>query len=159
LKQLEFSGMEGQLCFPTMEFSKKGRYEISGIVTNRMASGEEVIFWYRGRCGKGGEFNGVMKEDLCGGKLPSGRFGENAAWWAIMVLAFNVNSAMKRLVLGGRWVTKRLKAIRFALIHVAGWVMERSRQLIVRLAQDHPSNGILFDARAQILCLAHGPPS
>lgn len=159
LKQLEFSGMENQLCFPTMGFGEKGRYKISGIVTNRMIAGEELIFWYRGRCGKGEEFHGVMKEDLCGGKLPSGRFGENAAWWAIMVLAFNLNSAMKRLVLGGRWVSKRLKAIRFALIHVAGWVMERSRQLIVRLAQDHPSSGILFDARAQILSLAHGPPS
>jgi hypothetical protein len=72
-----------------------------------------------------------MKEDLAGGKLPSGKFGENAAWWAIMVLAFNLNSAMKRLVFGGSWLGKRLKAIRFSLIPVAGRVMERSRQLIV----------------------------
>ena len=40
-------------------------------------------------------------------------FGANAAWWAISVLAFNLNSAMKRLVLGGQWVAKRLKAVRF----------------------------------------------
>jgi hypothetical protein len=28
-------------------------------------------------------------------------FGENAAWWWIMVLAFNLNAALKSLVLGG----------------------------------------------------------
>jgi hypothetical protein len=33
-----------------------------------------------------------MKEDLAGGRLPSSRFGANAAWWGIMVLAFNLNS-------------------------------------------------------------------
>jgi hypothetical protein len=158
LKQLEFSGMERQLPFPTMEFGEKGRYKISGIVANRTIPGDELVWWYRGRCGKGEETHSVMKEDLGGGKLPSGKFGENAAWWAIMILAFNLNSAMKRLVLGGQWVTKRLKAIRFALINVAGRVIERSRQLIVRLARGHPSNGILFDARARILNLAHGPP-
>ncbi len=99
-----------------------------------------------------------MKEDLAGGKFPSGDFGENAAWWAIMILAFNLNAAMKRLVLGEGWVSKRLKAIRFALINLPGRIMERSRQLIVRLACGHPSNEILFDARKRIICLANGPP-
>ncbi len=111
-----------------------------------------------GRLWKGEQAHSVMKEDLAGGRFPSGRFGENAAWWAIMVIAFNLNSAMKRLVLGGQWLGKRLKAIRFSLIHVAGRVMERSRQLIVRLARSHPSTEILLDARRRILALAHGPP-
>ena len=39
-----------------------------------------------------------MKEDLAGGKLLSGDFGENAAWWGITALAFNLNVAMQRLV-------------------------------------------------------------
>ena len=43
----------------------------------------------RQRCGKGEEVHGVVKDDLAGGRLPSGRFGANAAWWAIVVLAFN----------------------------------------------------------------------
>jgi len=158
LFQLEFSGMERQLPFPTMEFSGKGSYKIFGLVTNRTIPGEELIWWYRGGCGKAEEAHSVMKGDLAGGRFPSGRFGENAAWWAIMVIAFNLNSAMKRLVLGGQWLGKRLKAIRFSLIHVAGRVMERSRQLIVRLARSHPSTEILLDARRRILALAHGPP-
>ena len=158
LAQLEFSGMESQLPFATMEFTKGERHKLFGVVTNRTIPGDELIRWHRGRCGKAEEAHSVMKEDLAGGKLPSGDFGQNAAWWAIMILSFNLNSAMKRLVLGGRWVTKRLKAIRFALINLAGRVMERSRQLIVRLACSHPSTDILFYARRRILALAHGPP-
>jgi hypothetical protein len=52
-----------------------------------------------------------MKEDLAGGKLPSGDFGENAAWWWIMVLALNLNQAMKALVLGKSWISKRMKGL------------------------------------------------
>ena len=93
----------------------------------------------------------VMKQDLAGGKLPSKRFGANAAWWGIMLLAYNLHSAMKRLVLRGTWVSKRLKAIRYALIGLAGRVIEHGRQLIVRLAGGHPSNDLLCRARARIL--------
>lgn len=158
LVQLEFSGMESQLPFATMEFSQGQRYKLFGLISNRTIPGDELIWWHRGRCGKSEEAHSVMKEDLAGGKLPSGDFGQNAAWWAIMILSFNLNSAMKRLVLGGSWVTKRLKAIRFSLINLAGRVIERSRQLIVRLACCHPSTDIVFHARRKILALAHGPP-
>jgi hypothetical protein len=156
--QLAFSGMEDQLPFPTMEFAEGGRYKVFGLVTNRQIPGDELIRWHRGRCGKSEEAHSVMKEDLAGGKFPSRDFGENAAWWAMMILAFNLNSAMKQLVLGEGWVSKRLKAIRFALINLPGRIMERSRQLMVRLACGHPSNEILFDARKRILCLANAPP-
>ena len=98
-----------------------------------------------------------MKEDLAGGKLPSGDFGENAAWWLIMVLAHNLNTAMKNLVLQGSWVTKRMKAIRFHLITFAGRIIERSRQLFIRLAEDHPSFDVLLAARERIMELAHAP--
>jgi len=46
----------------------------------------------------------TMKEDFAGGVLPSGDFGENAAWWAIMILAYNLNSIMKRHALGEDWI-------------------------------------------------------
>jgi hypothetical protein len=160
IRQIELPGMEAQLefPFPTMEFGDKGRYKVFGLVTNRTVPGEEVIWWSRKRCGKSEEAHSVMKEDLCGGKLPSGEFGENAAWWGIMILAFNLNSAMKRLVLGANWFNKRLKAIRFCLINLAGRVINRSRDLIVRLLYAHPSNGVLFEARRKLLCMARASP-
>ena len=109
----------------------------------------------------------MMKEDLAGGHLPSGRFGANAAWWGIMVLAFNLNSLMKRLVLPEGWAPKRLKAIRFGFINLAGRVISRARQLIIRLSQGHPAYQLLMEVRqrlrslwdtAESVHLATGPP-
>ena len=92
-----------------------------------------------------------MKEDLAGGKLPSSDFGENAAWWSIMVFAHNLNTVMKSLVLKDSWVTKRMKAIWFRLINLPGRIME----LRIRLAGDHPSFEVLLLARQRIMELAH----
>ena len=69
----------------------------------------------------------------------------------------NLNSAMKRLVLGGQWVGKRLKAVRFALIALPGRVMRHARRLIIRLAHGHPSYELLLRARQRILALAAEP--
>jgi hypothetical protein len=140
------------LPFPTMDWGDV-RYKLTGIVTNRTIPGDELIWWYRARCGKSEEAHSVMKEDLGGGKLPSQRFGANAAWWRIMVLAFNVNESMKRLVLGGSWVNRRMKAIRFALINLPGRVLKGGRHLFVRLTGGHSSNEILFEARRRMQCL------
>ena len=101
--------------------------------------GEELIRWHRERCGKSEEAHAVMKDDLAGGRLPSGNLGANAAWWAIMILAFNLHAAMKRIVLGGEWAQKRMKAIRCKLIHVPGRVVRHARGLLIRLSGKHPS--------------------
>ena len=94
-----------------------------------------------------------MKDDLAGGKLPSDDFGENAAWWWIMILALNLNALMKKLVLGKSFEAKRMKAIRFSLINLAGRVVNRSRRLIIRLTKNHPSLELLIEARKKIAML------
>ncbi len=136
---------------------KSTQYKLFGMVTNMDWKGDNLIHWQHERCGKSEEAHSVMKEDLAGGKLPSGSFSENAAWWLIMVLAHNLNTAMKNLILKGSWVTKRMKAIRFHLINLPGRVMERSRQLLIRLAADHPSFEIVLSARQRIMELSHAP--
>jgi hypothetical protein len=153
LKQQELPGMEAELPFPAMTMNKK-RYKIFGIVTNRDMDGNDLVNWLHGRCGKSEEAHAIMKEDLAGGKLPSSDFGENAAWWWIMILAFNLNSAMKQLVLGRPWATKRMKAIRFALINLPGRIIEHARDLIIRLVRNHPSFALLVEARRRITRLA-----
>ncbi len=142
---------------PIMEMGDGNWYKVTGVVTNRELAGDELIGWYRQRCGKGEEVHSVLKEDLAGGRLPSGKFGVNAAWWAIVVLAFNLNSAMKQLVLGGEWVSKRLKAVRFGIICVAGRVVRHARSLIIRLARGHPAYELLVDARRRLRALANTP--
>ena len=96
-------------------------------------------------------------EDLAGGKLPSSDFGENAAWWGIMILAFNLNSAMKQLALGESWVSRRMKAVRFSLINLPGRVLTHARELVVRLTKGHPSLETLIIARQRIMALSHAP--
>jgi hypothetical protein len=120
---------------------------------NREVPADELIWWYRGRCGKSEEAHSIMKTDLAGGKLPSGLFGANAAWWQAMILTFNLNSAMKRLALGEGWVNRRMKAVRFWLINVPGRVLTHARSLVVRLAGGHPSNATLLEARRRMLHL------
>jgi Transposase DDE domain group 1 len=158
LEQPELPGMEREveLPFPTMSMEKK-RYKLFGIVSNRDLGGNELIDWLHKRCGKSEEAHSIMKEDLAGGKLPSSAFGENAAWWWIMILAFNLNSAMKRLVLEGSWVGQRMKAIRFSLIGLPGRVINHARGLIVRLVKNHPSVTVLVNARQRIMELAYAP--
>jgi hypothetical protein len=154
LEQQTLPGLDEQLSFPfqTMDWGAV-KYKVTGVVTNRDIPGDEVIRWYRGRCGKSEEAHSIMKEDLAGGKLPSGLFGANAAWWQIMILAFNLNVAMKRLVLGGDWVNRRMKAIRFWLINVPGRVLRHARSLAVRLVGGHASNEILLRARRRMVIL------
>jgi len=156
--QAVLPGMEdhqSQLALPFATVTCAGRtYRVKGIVTNREGDGAELIRWHHERCGKSEEAHAVMKSDLAGGSLPSGKFGANAAWWAIMVLAFNLHAALRLLALPGPLKPKRLKAIRFALIDVPGRVVEHARKLIIRLSAGHPALGWLAEMRRLIRGLA-----
>ena len=156
LGQPELPGMEGQVALPFQTLTMEAkRYKIFGIVTNRDIEGSQLVNWLHKRCGKSEEAHSIMKEDLAGGKLPSADFGENAAWWWIMILAFNLNAAMKQLALGGSWVAKRMKALRFSLINLPGRILDHARELVVRLAKGHPSLEVLLAARQRIMELGH----
>jgi hypothetical protein len=156
--QLALPGCETTEESDQIQAHSGNRYKVRGIVTNRDVDGHELVRWYRERCGQSEEVHAVMKDDLAGGKLPSGDFGENAAWWGIMILALNLNAAMKRLVLPQSWRRKRLKAIRFGLINLAGQVRERSRQLQILISPKQPAYALLQQIRERILILARGGP-
>jgi len=126
-------------------------------VTNRKGPGDGVIWWLRERCGKSEEVHSALKSDLAGGQMPSGLFGANAAWWALAILAFNLNAAMKRLALDKDWSNTRMKALRFHLIGLPGRVVGHARQLIIRLGGGAEALATLLDARLRIRALAHGP--
>ena len=142
--------------FQTLQMDLQ-QYKLFGLVTNMDWEGERLIHWHRQRCGKSEEAHSVMKGDFAGGKLPSGDFGENAAWWWIVILAMNLNTIMKRLVLGGSWATRRMKAIRFSLITIPGRIVERSRALIIRLVKGHPAFELYLEARRRIMAMAFAP--
>jgi hypothetical protein len=151
LRQPVLPGME--LPFPT--FTSEGtQYKLRGLVSNMEWQGERLINFAYERCGKSEEAHSIIKEDLSGGKLPSGNFGENAAWWWTTVLAFNLTGAMKKFGLGLSWTAKRMKAIRFSLITLPGRIIGHARQLVVKIVHGHPSFSLLIEARQRIMRLA-----
>jgi hypothetical protein len=89
--------------------------------------------------------------------MPSGLVGANAAWWAVMILAHNLNAIMKRLILGKPWVAKRMKALRFGLINLPGRVIQHGRRLVVRLCAAGETMVMLLSARQTIRRLVPGP--
>lgn len=160
MSQPPLPGMEGQLHLPFQTMTtRETTYKIFGIVTNMDWEGERVVKWLYERCGRSEEIHAIMKEDLAGGRLPSEKFGANAAWWWIMVLSLNLNQIMKRHVFGGSWRHRRMKAIRFHLINISARVVEHSRQLIIKLSKSHPGLDTILHGRRAIVSFAHGPPS
>ncbi len=155
-------GDQQKLPFQTMQWTA-GHYKVFGIVTNMQEAdgwtGDKLISWLYQRCGKSEEAHSVMKGDLAGGKMPSGLFGANAAWWWMMILAFNLNTAMKRLVLGETWGERRLKAIRFHVINIAGRLLTHARCLRVHLACGLETLAMFNRAREVIAALATSPPT
>lgn len=125
------------------------QYKLHAIVTNRDDEpAQELIRWHYQRCGKSEEAHSVMKSDFAGGQMPSRLFGANAAWWALMILSMNFNSAMKQLVLGPKWAKKRMKAIRYDLIVAAGRVVNHARQMFMRVNEQTQQR--LFDITSAI---------
>ena len=161
-EQQSLPGMEDPqlpLPFPTMQMVEK-RYKVFGIVTNidyEAMNGETLIHWLHARCGKSEEAHAVMKDDLAGGKLPSADFGENAAWWWMMIMALNLNVMMKNLALSPSMVNTRMKRIRFSIINIPGRIIKRSRSLFLRLSKGHPSYDILITVRKRIAMLQGAP--
>jgi len=120
--------------FPTVVMNNLC-YKLHAIVTNRREEpAQDLIQWHFERCGKSEEAHSIMKSDFAGGRMPSGKFGANAAWWSMMILTMNFQMAMKRLVLGPRWEKKRMKAVRFGLVNAAGRLVSHSRQCFLRVS-------------------------
>jgi hypothetical protein len=59
---------------------------------------KRLLEWHREKAGTTEAAYDVVKNELAGGVLPSGRDGENAAWFRLAVISYTVLTAMKRLV-------------------------------------------------------------
>jgi len=149
--------VEQELPFQTIQL-KQLQYKLFGIVTNMTISGNELVNWHRKRCGDSEKVHSVQKGDLAGGQFPSNKFGANAAWWHIMILAYNLNCLMKLLVLPASMKTKRLKALRFRIIGVAGRVIQHARGLFIKLSGGKKVADLFHYIRQKIHALINAPP-
>jgi hypothetical protein len=113
--------------------SNQQHYKLFALVTNRDLPGSDLINWHRGRCGKSEQVHDTQKNGLAGGQLPSNAFGVNAAWWQIMILAFNLSRLMQLVALPKPLKEKQMKGIRFHVIQLPGRVIRHARQLWVKV--------------------------
>ncbi len=109
-------------------------YHIHAIISNieEEWSDEMIVEWYSARCGGGEAVHSIIKSDLAGGQLPSGKFGANAAWWRIAVLAHNLHALLEKLALPTSLTGSRFKRLRYHFINVPARIIQHARQCCVR---------------------------
>ena len=104
-----------------------------GCEEGELMDGEKIIHWQRRRCGKSEEVHHILKEELGGGHVPSGRFGSNAAWWNMSVLALNLHNLLKRLLLPAVYKKSRPKTLRFLLYTMVCKIVSHGRRTILKI--------------------------
>ena len=119
-------------------------WEIRAYATNHLApdaipsdkanglsvmTGPEVVRQAHLRCGRGEEIHSILKSDLAGGIMPSGRFGANAAWMLLTALSRNVVAATNLAADGLESPRRiRLKRLRARWLHIAARLVSSGRR-------------------------------
>jgi hypothetical protein len=114
----------------------KGIWQYHAVITNMRWRPERLIVWHRERAAS----ENWIKELKAGfglDRLPSGRFESNAAYFALVLLAYNLVVALRRLALPPSFWTATIKTLRFHFIHIAALVVRHARRLIVKLADGY----------------------
>ncbi len=117
------------------------------VVTNLDWEGEQLLRWHREKQGTVEHGHGILKRDLAAGTLPCARFGANAAWWRLNVLAHNLLELLKAETLPAAHRSLRPKALRFRLLNLAGRLLRSARQLVLRLSAALPFAPLYAQAR------------
>jgi hypothetical protein len=129
------------------------------VVSNRRElGGAELLRWHWAKAGTIEHVHDVTKNELGAAVPPCGRFGANAAWYRLSLLAYNILSAMKSLVLPAALSAARPKRLRFALFTIAGRIISHSDKLVLRISQAAERVAGLFEARRRLAALAAASP-
>jgi hypothetical protein len=90
------------------------------VVTNRKLDGGLLLDWHREKAGTVEHVHDETKNGLGGGRMPSGHFAANAAWFKLALLTYNLVSATRGLCFSADERTVRMKKFRLLLIDLAG---------------------------------------
>jgi hypothetical protein len=116
-------------------FEESAEYCYHGVATNceeEERNSVEVIRWHNGRSNSE-NYNKELKGGFSLDHMPCGDFKGNAVWFGIVILAYNMVIASKIFLFPESWRRKTIRTIRYEFIHIAGKVLTRSRQLILRI--------------------------
>lgn len=92
------------------------------VITNMDLRGDKLLDWHREKAGTIEHVHDAVKNHLAGGHVPSQKFGADAAWFKLALLAYNIASALTGLACAEDELLRdaELKRLRFHLINVAG---------------------------------------
>ena len=126
-------------------------YTYQVIVTNVLEeSFAETIAKHHGRCGSVEYANSQLKGQ-CGMKImPSNDFAVNAAWYSLGCLTHNLLRCIQDNILPKSFKKIEIETLRYRLIRCAAWVIEKGRQIIVRLDRYNPLYEIFHKARLKL---------
>ena len=116
-------------------FKESAEYCYHGIGSN--AEEEEmnkaaVIYWHNGRASSE-NYNKEIKIGFNLEYMPCGEFKPNAVWFGLGILSYQLFVMSKLYLFPGNWLKKTIRTVRWQLIQVAGKVVRRSRQVILRI--------------------------
>lgn len=130
---------EQMLLFDILE----GRYEV--VVTNLGLKSDNIWRQYN----KGAVVEQVIEEiknDFAAACIRTNDFWANDALFQTGLIAYNLLNCIRHLALP-KWLrTARIKRIGLLLLHLPANVVIRSRQLWIKIKQDHPMRLIFYQA-------------
>lgn len=114
---------------------QNARIRHHAVVTNEWEwSGDKVLWWQREKAGTVEMAHDILKNEVGAGVLPCGRFGANAAWFRLCVIAWNTMAALKWIALPPDLLDARPKRLRFAFFTLAARVTTSGRGTALRMA-------------------------
>ena len=115
-------------------FADGNPYHYHAVSTNRVMDGGQLLTWHREKAGTIEHVHDEIKNGLGGGRLPSGNFGANAAWFRFACIAYNIISALRRFWPDESLRTAKAKRLRFEIFNVTGRFTRDSRKITLRIA-------------------------
>jgi hypothetical protein len=104
------------------------------VVTNRTEDGAKVIEWHREKAGSIEHSHDEMKNGLAAGRLPSQKFGANAAWFALNAIAYNAMAALRAAEADPEARVARVRTVRYHLLLLGARLTRFSRKITLRFA-------------------------
>jgi hypothetical protein len=129
-------------------------YSYWAVVTNLTWRAKKILEWQRQKAGTIEHFHLVAKQELALGVMPCGRFGADAAWARINVLAFNLLEFLKRTALPPSLKRARPKRLRFEIFRIAGVIVRHARCVVIKLACSAHRIAAIIHARFQLAGVA-----
>lgn len=109
---------------------KKKHY---AVLTNRTEDGAFILRWQRLKAGTVEHVHDELKNGLGAGRMPSAKFGANAAWFRIACLVYNLVEALRSQWPDDELRTAKLKRLRFHIFSTTGRIVRDRRKIRLRL--------------------------